>query len=78
MPFVVDTVAPTFTVVNGGALTFQLSESATVAGTINGQPVSAAEPAGTFVFPWTGSPATSWSLQAKDAAGNASTAVNGP
>src|SRR5205814_4182841 len=42
VPFVVDTVAPTFTVVNGGALTFQLSESATVAGTINGQPVSAA------------------------------------
>jgi len=59
-------------------LTFQLSEPATVSGTINGQAVSAAEPAGTFAFPWTGPPATSWSLQAKDAAGNASGVLSGP
>ena len=78
VPFAVDTVAPTFAVVNGPALQFQLSEPGTVSGTINGQPVSAAEPAGTFTFPSFGAPVTSWSLQAKDAAGNASPVVSGP
>jgi flagellar hook assembly protein FlgD len=78
VPFAIDTVAPAFTVVNGAALQFQLTEPGTVSGTINGQPVSAGEPAGTFAFPWTGTPATSWSLQAKDAAGNASPAISGP
>ena len=77
VPFAIDTVAPALTVVTG-SLTFQLTEAATVAGTIDGQPVSAAEPAGTFTFPWTGAPVTSWSLQAKDAAGNASAVVSGP
>ena len=78
VPFAIDTAAPTLTVVNGAALSFQLGETATVTGTINGQPVSASEPAGTFTFPWTGSPAASWSLQATDAAGNASPAISGP
>src|SRR5439155_8641026 len=78
VPFVVDTVAPALAVVNGAALQFQLSEPGTVSGTINGQPVSAAEPAGTFTFPPIGVPLTSWSLQANDAAGNASPVVNGP
>jgi len=66
------------TLLNAAVLTFQLTEPGTVAGTINGQPVTAAEPAGTFNFPWTGPPVTSWSLQAKDAAGNASAAISGP
>jgi hypothetical protein len=78
VPFVIDTVAPSFTTAAGASLTFQLSEPATVAGTINGQPVSAPEPAGTFTFAWTGPPVTSWSLQAKDAAGNASGVLSGP
>jgi N-acetylmuramoyl-L-alanine amidase/FlgD Ig-like domain len=78
VPFAIDTVAPALTVVTGASLTFQLTEPATVAGTINGQAVSAAEPAGTFTFPWTGAPVTSWSLQAKDAAGNPSAVVSGP
>ena len=78
VPFAIDTVAPVLTVVTGSSLTFQSTELATVAGTINGQPVSAAEPAGTFTFPWTGAPVTSWSLQAKDAAGNASSVVSAP
>jgi flagellar hook assembly protein FlgD len=78
VPFAIDTVAPVLTVVAGSSLTFQSTELATVAGTINGQAVSAAEPAGTFAFPWTGAPVTSWSLQAKDAAGNASAVVSGP
>jgi flagellar hook assembly protein FlgD len=78
VPFAIDTVAPALSAVSGAPLTFQLSEPATVSGTINGQAVSAAEPAGTFAFPWTGPPATSWSLQAKDAAGNASGVLSGP
>jgi hypothetical protein len=78
VPFAIDTVAPSLGVVNGGALSFSLSEPATVSGTINGQAVSAPEPAGTFSFPWNVSPATSWSLQAKDAAGNGSPPVSGP
>jgi hypothetical protein len=78
VPFAIDTAAPALTVVTGASLTFQLTEPATVAGTIDGQPVSAAEPAGTFTFPWTGAPVTSWSLQAKDAAGNGSSVVSGP
>jgi flagellar hook assembly protein FlgD len=78
VPFAVDTVAPGLTVLNGAALQFQLTEPGTVAGTVNGQPVSAAEPLGAFTFPWTGSPVTSWSLQAKDAAGNPSAVVSGP
>jgi flagellar hook assembly protein FlgD len=78
VPFAIDTVAPALSAVNGAALSFQLSEPAAVSGTVNGQAVSAAEPAGTFVFPWTGPPATAWSLQAKDAAGNASTVLSGP
>jgi len=78
VPFAVDTVAPALVALNGPALQFQLSEPGTVSGTINGQPVTATEPAGTFTFPWTGTPATSWSLQAKDAAGNASAVVSGP
>ncbi len=48
VPFAIDTVAPALTVVTSASLTFQLTEPATVAGTINGQAVSAAEPAGTF------------------------------
>jgi hypothetical protein len=78
MPFAIDTAAPALTAVTGSPLTFQLTEPATVAGTINGQPVSAAEPAGTFTFPWTGPSVTSWSLQAKDDAGNVSSVINGP
>ena len=76
-PFSVDTVAPALTPVAGSTLTFQLSEPATVSGAINGQPVSASEPAGTFTFAWTGPPVTSWSLQARDVAGNAGAVVSG-
>jgi N-acetylmuramoyl-L-alanine amidase/FlgD Ig-like domain len=78
VPFAIDTVAPALSVVTGSSLTFSLTEPATVAGTINGTPASASEPAGTFTFPWTGAPVTSWSLQARDAAGNPSAVVSGP
>jgi hypothetical protein len=78
VPFVIDTVAPTLAVTNGGGLGFSLSEPATVTGTVNGQAVSAPEPAGAFVFPFSGAPVTSFSLQAKDAAGNSSAVISGP
>jgi len=77
-PFAIDTVAPSLSVANGAALQLQLSEPATVSGQVDGQPVSVAEPAGTFTLPWTGPPVTSFSLQAEDAAGNLSAPVTGP
>jgi hypothetical protein len=78
VPFAIDTAAPSFTLVDGPSLRFQLGEPANVSGTINGQPVSASEPAGLFLFPWTSGPVTSWSLVARDAAGNASATLSGP
>jgi hypothetical protein len=77
VPFAVDTIAPGLTTLNGASLQFQLSEPAIVSGTVNGQPATASEPAGVFTFP-SPTPATSWSLQAKDAAGNASPVLGGP
>jgi hypothetical protein len=77
-PFTVDTTPPSLAVLDGASLRFQLSEPATVTAVINGQTVSAAEPAGVFTFPWVGPPVTSWSVSARDAAGNASAAVSGP
>ena len=78
VPFVIDTVAPTFTVLDAPSLRFQSSEGVTVSGAVNGQPVSVAEPAGAFSLPGVVSPVSSWSLQAKDAAGNVSPVVNWP
>jgi hypothetical protein len=78
VPFVIDTAAPSFTVLDAPSMRFQSSEAVTVTGTVNGQPVSVAEPAGVFNLPPVSSPVTTWSLQAKDAAGNASPVVNWP
>jgi hypothetical protein len=78
VPFTVDTTPPTLTVLDGPSLRFQLSEPATVTAAINGQSVSAAEPAGVFTFPWVGPPVTSWSVSARDGAGNAGASVSGP
>jgi hypothetical protein len=78
VPFAIDTVPPTLTLINGASLQFQLSKPATVTAVINGQTVTAAEPAGVFTFPWVGPPVTSYSAQAKDAAGNVSAVVTGP
>ena len=50
VPFVVDTVAPALTQLDGPSLRFQLSEPATLTAVINGQTVTAAEPAGVFTF----------------------------
>ena len=76
--FAIDTVPPAITVVNGQALQFSLSEPATLTAVINGQTITAFEPVGTFSFPYVGPPPTSWSVSAKDAAGNSSGTVTGP
>jgi hypothetical protein len=78
VPFVVDTVAPTLTLVDDGSLRFQLSDPSTVTAVINGQTVTASEPAGVFSFPWVGPPVTSYTVSAKDAAGNSSATLTGP
>jgi N-acetylmuramoyl-L-alanine amidase/FlgD Ig-like domain len=78
VPFVVDTVAPTLTLVDDASLRLQLSDPATVTAVINGQTVTAAEPAGVFTFPWVGPPVTSYTVSAKDAAGNTSATITGP
>jgi hypothetical protein len=78
VPFVVDTVAPTLTLVDDASLRFQLSKPATLTAVINGQTVTAAEPVGVFTFPWAGPPVTSYTVSAKDAAGNSSATLTGP
>ena len=78
VPFVVDTVPPALTLVDDASLRFQLSEPATLTAVINGQTVTAAEPAGVFTFPWIGPPVTSYTVSAKDSAGNASATITGP
>jgi hypothetical protein len=78
VPFVIDTAAPALALLDESSLRFQLSEPATVTAVINGQTVTASEPAGVFTFPWVGPPVTSYSVQAKDAAGNSSATVTGP
>jgi hypothetical protein len=78
VPFVVDTVTPTLTLLDGQSLRFQLSEPATLTAVINGQTVTAAEPAGVFTFPWVGSPVTSYTVSAKDPAGNSSATITWP
>jgi hypothetical protein len=65
-------------VVDGSALSFQLSEAATVTVVVNGQTITLPEPAGVFTVPFAGGPVTSFSVQARDAAGNASAMLNGP
>jgi hypothetical protein len=76
--FTIDTAAPALSVVDGSALSFQLSEAATVTVVVNGQTITLPEPAGVFTVPFAGGPVTSFSVQARDAAGNASAMLNGP
>jgi hypothetical protein len=78
VPFTIDTTPPALAAVNGAALQFTLSEAATVTAVVNGQTVTLAEPAGTITIPWTGGAVTSYSVSARDAAGNVSPAVAGP
>jgi len=66
------------TVLDGAGLRFDLSEAATVTAIVNGQSLSLSQPRGQFTIPWTAGPVTSFTVQPRDLAGNAGTAVNGP
>ena len=76
--FTIDATPPGVSVVDAGGLRFSLDEPATVTAVVNGETVAAVEPAGVFALPWTGGPVTSFSVSARDAAGNTSAALNGP
>ena len=78
VPFAIDTAPPALALVDGATLRFSLGEPATVTALVDGQTVVATAPAGVFAVPWTGPPATAWSVSAKDAAGNPSATLSGP
>jgi len=78
LPFTIDTLAPTLSVVDGTSLRFAVGEAATLTAVVNGQTVVVPVAAGTVAVPWSGGAVTSFSAQAKDAAGNASATVTGP
>jgi hypothetical protein len=77
-PFTIDTTAPALTLADGPTLRFSLNEAATVTAVVDGQTIVVAAAAGTFNVPWSAGPPTSFTVQAKDAAGNSSAAVTGP
>ncbi len=75
---VIDTAAPALILLDGPTLRFQLGEAATVSVTVNGQSFAVSQPAGVFSIPWAGGPVTSFTAQARDAAGNAGPVVSWP
>jgi flagellar hook assembly protein FlgD len=76
-PVVVDTTPPQLRLLDRAELLFSLDEPATVTVVVDGTTtITRQEPAGTFVVPFPGTPA-SVTAQAVDAAGNASAAVSG-
>jgi hypothetical protein len=77
-PLVIDTAAPALTLLDGATLRFDLSEPATVSATVNGQTIAISQPRGQFQIPWTAGPVTSFTAQARDAAGNAGPVVSWP
>ncbi len=74
-PVVIDTAPPVLTLLDGSLLRFDLSEAATVSTVVNGQSLAFTQPRGTFSIPWNGGPVTSFTAQARDAAGNAGSIV---
>jgi gliding motility-associated-like protein len=75
---VVDTTPPGLTVLDGPGLRFDLSEPATVSATVNGQSIVLSQPRGQFAIPFTAGPVTSFTVQARDTAGNVGAVVTGP
>ena len=51
---------------------------ATVSAAVNGQAIAISQPRGQFQVPWTAGPVTSFTAQARDAAGNAGPVVSWP
>jgi hypothetical protein len=77
-PLTLDTTPPVLALLDPATLRFQLAEPATLILTVNGQPMTVAEPAGTFNVPWAGGPVTSLTAQAADAAGNVTATISWP
>ena len=77
-PLTIDTTAPVLSVVDGATLRFDLSEAATVTAVVNGQSIAVSQPRAPFQIPWTAGPVTSFTVQARDAAGNAGPRSAGP
>ena len=77
-PLVIDTVAPTLTVVDPTKLAFTVDEAATVTVLVNGRARIVRQVArGRFTVPYEGGAVTSFSAQAQDAAGNFSQLLAG-
>jgi flagellar hook assembly protein FlgD len=77
VPLVVDSTAPTLTLVDPKTLRFTLSEPATVSLVVNGAAETKLEPAGTFTVPPPKAGVQTVTAQARDAAGNVSLPVSG-
>jgi hypothetical protein len=77
-PIVIDTSAPVLTLVDGPSLRLQVSEAAGVVVVVNGQAITINDARGVFNVPWAGGPVTSFTAQARDAAGNAGAIVSWP
>jgi hypothetical protein len=78
IPIAVDTVAPVLTAVDLRALSFTLSEPATLTLVVNGAaPLVLPEPQGAFHVPYAGT-VTTVTAQAVDAGGNKSALLSGP
>jgi hypothetical protein len=77
VPLVVDSTAPTLTLLDPKALRFTLSEPATVNLVVNGAAETKVEPAGTFTVPPPKAGVQTVTAQARDAAGNVSATVSG-
>jgi flagellar hook assembly protein FlgD len=77
LPLVVDSTAPTLTLVDARTLRFTLSEPATLTLLVNGANEVKNAPAGTFTVPPPKAGVSTVSAQARDAAGNVSVTVSG-
>jgi hypothetical protein len=77
VPLVVDSTAPTLTLLDPKALRFTLSEPATLTLSVNGVAETKVEPAGTFTVPPPRAGVQTVTAVARDAAGNVSATVSG-
>jgi hypothetical protein len=75
---VIDTAPPVLTLLDGPSLRFDLSEAATVTVVANGQTIVASQPRGAISIPVPSGVVTSFTAQARDAAGNAGPIVTWP
>ncbi len=74
----IDTTPPSLVVVDPSSLKFTLSEAAVVTAVVNGTTITVNAPAGTVTIPWSSGPVTSFTVSARDGAGNTSATLSGP